>query len=212
LRLLFIKLAAKLQVYDRTHSRTWAVFLSNSSLRETLNRNAFAFVSHLICANVVTEEINLSQQPRRHHYAASVAVRILIIFLAVDLNIDHLERVNLPLFLEIPGWWRRKPTESLKNIFVDQDTISVTGRPILLHPLIINLGLGFLPHSFWRCTVQGTILDDNVVVAFPDFAGFFVVEGLSSGTGVSFCDLFKVFMLDPLIGDIESSCEGWVGP
>jgi ankyrin repeat protein len=78
---------------------------SRSSTRETIHWNAFAFVPHLICAHVMTKEINVSQQTRWHHYAGSVAVRIIIIFLAVDLDIDHLERVNLPLFLLALEWW-----------------------------------------------------------------------------------------------------------
>jgi hypothetical protein len=159
----------------------------------------------------VTKEINVSQQPGRHHYAASVVARILIVFLPVDLDIDHFERVDLPLFLETSGWWCRETTESLKNIFIDQDAVPVTRGLILLHSLAIDPGQEFLPHSFWRCTVQGPVFDDNVFIAFPDFVGFIMVEGLGSGTGVSLCDLFEAFMLDPLADDIESSCKGWVG-
>jgi hypothetical protein len=139
--------------------------------------------------------MNVSQQLRRHHYAASVAVRILIIFLPVDLDIDYLERVNLPLFLKIRGWWRRKPTESLKNILVNQDAIPVPRRLVLLHPLLLNPGQEFLSHGFWRSTVQGTVLDENALVVFPDFAGLtdLPVELLSTiASHVSNSDLFNL--------------------
>lgn len=79
------------------------------------------------------------------------------------------------------------------------------------HATGIDPGEEFLSHSFWRCAVQIAVFDDDVFVAFPDFAGGVVVHSLGTLAVMSPLHFCEILMFHPLVDDVERSCESRVG-
>lgn len=168
-------------------------------------------IPEFFCANVVAPEIDMSQHPRRRHYAAFIATGEFVVFVPIDLNINHLERVQLPLrhYVACGRCW--KSAEGLENIFVYQKAESVARWfHMAIQVSALDPGLEFLAHGFWCRTVQVAVLDDYVGISLPDFVGSFVILRLGAGAGMGGLDLFETLVLDPLVDDVQSSCESGV--
>ena len=131
-----------------------------------------------------------------------------MVYLPIDLNINHFDKVKLPLCLQIVHRWSRKAVESLEDFLIDHEAEPVPRRTILTNPSTLDPSMQLLANSFGRRVVQITVFDDGVGVSLPDFASrsIFLCLGASAGAGVS--KLFKALILDPSIDHIEGSREG----
>lgn len=165
---------------------------------------------HFVCANNMTEEINMSEHPWRCHYAAFVATGVPVVLFSIDLDINHLKRVELPLCGQVACGWCWESAESLENIFVYQKAVSVARRLVMAHSPALDPSQELLSHGFRRCTVQVAVLNDHIGVSLPDFTSCFGILCLGASAGVGGLDLFEALVLNPLVDDVEGSCKGRV--